>query len=221
MQQLVSYNFSTVENPLSNGGNFTTISDVDFTGSLKVIAGNKCEQVAVGSPGGSFWSGSVAAPGNVWPNDQYSEVTLTTTNANSTYYVVVRQGAANSGTQYILTLNLSVPEYILYAGVSGTVHTLLTQVAGITIAQGDVWRLSITGNVLTVTQNGSGVTGSPFTDTNNYIASGSPGFGLNDTTAIANTQTSLWAAGANINTSISLGGSSGVQYLTNFLVRQI
>jgi hypothetical protein len=220
MQQLVSYNFSTVENPLSNGGNFTTISDVDFTGALKVIAGNKCEQVTVNSPGGSFWSGSVSAPGNVWPNDQYSEVTLTTAGANSTYYVVVRQGAANSGTQYILTLNLSVPEYILFAVVAGTAHTLLTQ-TGVTIAQGDVWRLSITGNVLTVTRNGSGVTGSPFTDTNNYIASGSPGFGLNDTTAIANTQTSLWAAGANINTSVSLGGSFGVQYLTSFLVRQI
>lgn len=194
MVQVESYNFATVENPLSDGGNFTIISDVDFTGSLKVIAGNLCEQTTANSPGGAFWSGSVPAPSNAWPADQYTELTLTSWNVAATVsgaYLVVRQGVFNSGTQYILTLTGG--NYILYAVVGGTAHSL--QTAATTIAQGDVWRLSVTGNVLSWTRNGSAV--SSFTDTNNYIASGAPGFGLNNASAIADTQTALWAAGAN------------------------
>ena len=44
MVQAFSYNFSTVENPLSDGGNFATINDTFFLNTpLQAIAGNLCE----------------------------------------------------------------------------------------------------------------------------------------------------------------------------------
>ena len=44
MQQAFSYNFSTVENPLSDSGNFVTINESIFPGgTLKTVSGNLCE----------------------------------------------------------------------------------------------------------------------------------------------------------------------------------
>src|SRR5271156_4960240 len=106
MVQVESYNFSTVENPLSDGGNFTIISDVDFTGSLRVIAGNLCEPVATSAAGGAFWSAAGPAPSNAWPADQYSQVTIAAGSGVDTFYLLVRQGAFNSGTQYLINFNV-------------------------------------------------------------------------------------------------------------------
>ena len=96
MVQVKSYNFGTIENPLSNGGAFTTVADADFTGVLKAIAGNLCEPVTAATAAASLWSGAIAAPGGTWPNDQYSEITLTTFGASAFAYLLVRQGAAGS-----------------------------------------------------------------------------------------------------------------------------
>ena len=82
----------------------------------------------------------------------------------------------------------------MYAIVAGVTHILVASTP-FTVSQADVWRMSITSNVLSWTQNGGAV--ASFTDTNNYITAGSPGFGLNNAVAIASTQTALWAAGAN------------------------
>lgn len=198
MVSVKSYNFSTIENPLSDGGNFTTIADAVFNGTLKAITGNLCEPVTQNQTSGSFWSGSVPAPSNAWPADQASEITLTTF-SNDFAYLMVRQGSAASGTQYLVTIPSvgAAGTSTLFAIVAGTVHTLLTN-AGFTVAQGDVFRLSITGNVLTLTRNGSTSPNYPFTDTNSYIASGAPGFGLNSlTNPIATAQTALWTGYAN------------------------
>ena len=46
-----------------------------------------------------------------------------------------------------------------------------------------------------VSSNGTPV--ATFTDTNNFVTAGSPGFGLNAATATSNAETSLWGAGAN------------------------
>jgi hypothetical protein len=200
MVQVKSYNFSTAENPLSDGGNFSTIADANFTGVLKAIAGNLCEPTAVATAGGSVWSGAVPAPSNAWPADHYAEITLTTfANSSDFAYLCVRQGSPTSGTQYLINLSGLTPGSgvsSLFAIVAGTAHTLQT-VSNLTIAAGDVWRLSITGNILTLTRNGSAVSGYPFTDTNNFIASGSPAFGLNASSAITTAQTALVAFGAN------------------------
>ena len=53
----------------------------------------------------------------------------------------------------------------------------------------------MTGNVYTLTQNGSVI--STYTDADHYLTSGYVGFGLLSYTAIADTQVNLFAAGAN------------------------
>ena len=195
MVQAVSYNFSTVENPLSDGGVFTIVADTNFTGSLKVIAGNLCEVVTTGAASVAFYSGAVAAPNNAWPADQYSEITLTNWSVALSYaYLLVRQGVFNSGTQYSGFLDFTNQAYTLNAIVAGTVHALVSSFLQAS-AQTDVFRLGVVGNVITLYRNGSSV--KVFTDTNNYVTAGSPGFGFFDTTAITDAQTSLWAAGAN------------------------
>jgi Chitobiase/beta-hexosaminidase C-terminal domain len=194
MVQAVSYNFSIVENPLSDNGNFTIISDADFNGSLRVVNGNVCEPVTGNTTGGAFYSGAIAAPSNTWPADQYAELTLFLFGtANDAAYLVLRQGSATSGTQYVAKLDFSSQTWTLFAIVSGTVHTLVNAAAQAS-AQGDIFRLAVVGNVFTLSRNGGAV--QTFTDTNNYIASGSPGFGLTAVLAF-NIQTNLVAFGAN------------------------
>jgi hypothetical protein len=201
MTQIVSYTCAPVESPISNSGNFTTISDANFTGSLKAISGNLCEPVTTNAIGGAFWSGSVSQTGGTWPADQYGEVTITTESVGSLlseFLIPVRQGAANSGTQYLMSIQVgsstSNGVIVLFAFVAGTQHTLATYTSQTTVAN-DVYRLSVASNVLSISRNGT-VTHT-FTDTNNYIASGSPGFGLYSKTSLTQTQTALWAAGAN------------------------
>ena len=195
MVQAVSYDFSTVENPLSDGGVFTTIADANFSHALEGVAGNLCEANTTAINAAAFYSGVVTAPSGTWPNDQYTEITLTKWSvSNSFAFLLVRQGSAASGTQYLVNLNEGAQQWSLTALVTGTPHTLVaasTQAS----AQGDVFRLAIAGNVLTLSRNGSSV--HTFTDTNNYIVSGSPGFGLQSPTLITSVNTGLWAAGAN------------------------
>ena len=199
MVQLQSYNFSTVENPLSNGGNFTGVNDANLSPGLQVVSGNLCEPTALTTADAAFWSGTVNQTGDSWPADQYSEITLTTwATASDIAYLLVRQGSATSGTQYLANIQRasggSTGSSVLFAVVGGTVHTLNTQ-SSLTTAPGDIWRLTVVGNVLTMNRNGAQVY--TFTDTNNYIVSGAPGFGLYSPTALTNTQTGLWAAGGN------------------------
>lgn len=208
MVQAVSYNFSTVENPLSDGGKFTIVADTNFTGSIKTIAGNLCEAVTITTAELAFYSGAIAAPSNTWPADQYTEITLTKWSvANSFVFLAVRQGTFNSGTQYEAYLDFTHQQWALNAVVSGTVHALVAP-ASQTSAQGDVFRLTVLGSVITLSRNGSVV--QTFTDTNHYVTSGSPGFGFIAATSVADVQTSLWAAGANLAVAptFSLNGGS-------------
>ena len=55
MQQAFSYNFATVENPLSDSGNFVTINDGVFPGgTLKTVSGNLCEATAASTWGAHY-----------------------------------------------------------------------------------------------------------------------------------------------------------------------
>ena len=94
MQQAFSYNFATVENPLSDSGNFVTINNGVFTGgTLQTVSGNLCEPTATSTWGCSLYDGTVAAPSGVLPNDQYVEITLATWTQSSTvsqFYLFVR-----------------------------------------------------------------------------------------------------------------------------------
>ena len=190
MAQAVSYNFSTVENPLSDGGNFTTVADTIFTQALQAIVGNKCEANTVSANTASFWSAAVAAPGGTWPADQYSEMTIATLAAGDSVYLLLRQGTATSGIQYVC--GLTTTTYTFWAFVTGTTHTLATGAQ--TAAANDVFRFAVVGNVLTLFKNGSQV--QTFNDTNNYVTAGSPGLGMSSS-PITNAQASLIAFGAN------------------------
>jgi hypothetical protein len=201
MQQLISYNFAIAENPLSNGGKFTAITN-DFSGALQAIGGNLCEAATVGAQPASFWSGYVpGAPGGAWPNDQYSEITLASFTVggseNNSAFIIVRQGSPLSGKHYYLQLQAAgTPTYYtLLAKDGATVHTLVA-FTPTTIAPSDVWRLSVAGNVLTWSRNGAQV--GTFTDTNRYVTSGSPGFGFSVSGDITHAQTGLWAGGGTV-----------------------
>jgi hypothetical protein len=200
MAQLVSYNFSIIEDPLSDHGNFTTLSDGLFTNPLETISGNLC-QVDVnsfGATGGSFWSG------RSWAPDQYSELTVVSGPANTNYSpaLMVRIADATSGTYYLTFLaNANTgpgTSAISTSSFIGGVSNPLNNIMGLTIVSGDVFRLSVTGTTLTITQNGVVVD----TIIDNSISSGSPGFGLSIANSQTDSQTNLWAAG-------TPGGSGG------------
>lgn len=183
---LQSYAFTTVENPLSDGGNFGAISDTNFTGALKTIAGNLCEPAAITSASG------VAFTGVSWSADHWNSVTVSTWSAGSYLYMVARQQGLSSGTQYICTIAQSTNAYTLYAVVGGVNHTLQTGV--LSVSTGQTFLFQIQGNVLSLFVNGGLVF--YYRDVYNYIsAAGSPGFGLFASASIANTQVSTWAGG--------------------------
>jgi hypothetical protein len=116
---------------------------------------------------------------------------------NNSAFIIVRQGSAASGLHYYLQLQaVGTPTYYtLLAKDGATVHTLVASTAT-TIAQGDVWRLSVAGNVLTWSRNGAQI--GTFTDTNKYVTSGSPGFGFLVSADITHAQTGLFAAGGTV-----------------------
>jgi hypothetical protein len=195
MAQLLSYNFSTVENPLSDGGNFTIFADSALCqtgGSLQAVAGNKCQPNAAGEIGGTFWSGLVpGGPGSTWPADQYSEITIATEGSGTlAFYLILRAASASAGTYYVVEVTGTTAAIFAYVG--GTIHVLSTPTIPV-VTVGDTWRATVTGNVIKLLQNGTVV--ASFTDTNNYVVSGSVGFAiLNNTSAHA--QINLWAGGS-------------------------
>src|ERR1039457_1186611 len=100
MIQLVSYGFTTVENPLSDGGNFTAVADTIFTGALQVPSNGICEPAAITTNEASFYSAVIPAPGGLWPDDQYSEITLLTQTGGFASIIVRIAGAATGRKTY-------------------------------------------------------------------------------------------------------------------------
>jgi hypothetical protein len=195
MIQYFSYNFSTVENPLSDGGNFTTIPGYS---ALKAVAGNLCEGSSASTNCLMYYSGQIL------PADQYAEVTIPSLAIPGTDYVylVVRQ-VPGAQTSYFLVLqgttsSPSSQTATLYARVSGGLHSLGTQ--AITIAANDVIRLSISGNTLSISQNGSVLTS--IVDGQYYINNGGyAGFGIFSSVLTATT-VSLFAGGGPANPAV-------------------
>ena len=198
MIQLTSYGFTTIENPLSNGGNFSICPTYS---ALKVPSSGVCEATANSTDCLMYWSGVIPSgdTGGAWPADQYSEITVAALNnvATDVQYLIVRQNPA-AKTFYLLVIAAvtSAPgahTFSLDAFVAGTFHALTT--FSVTVAANDVIRLSVTGNVITTTQNGT--VRNTFTDASNFVPGpGAPGLGTNAAN-IVNSQISLWAAGAN------------------------
>ena len=153
--------------------------------------------------GSAFWSGNVIQAGGAFPADQYCEITLATITVSAVgvaFPIFLRIAGQSTGTYYFVNLGIAIGgqgSYALNAVVANTKHPLVAQ-TNTTIAVGDVWRLSVTGNVLTLSRNGSTIT--TFTDTNNYVAgAGAVGFSAYNTNSavITDSQISLFAAGGN------------------------
>ncbi len=138
---------------------------------------------------GAIWTGPVPVPSNSWSADQYAEITIGTLNFGSYYDVFVR-GSLSANTRYVLELNGASTQYV-YAVVAGSAAATYTFSSS--FATADVWRISVTGTTITVTQNGT----TKLTQTDTNIASGNPGFGLEEATVITAGTISKFAAGAN------------------------
>lgn len=182
--QLVTDNFTRAnENPLSQGGNWHTVTGA---GAPQVVS-NLCEP-SVTTRCASYYDAGIA-----WPTDQYAETKLTSdTNSVSFLGPLVRQ-ATGADTCYEVVaegpLNATGVLFLVkrIAGAQTTLHT-----ATVTLAANDIIRLTVTGSVLTVQQNGT--TLSAFTTTDAAIASGKPGIVI-QSTVIANVTCALWNAG--------------------------
>jgi len=210
MTQQAFYGFTTVENPLSNGGKFTTCPTMS---ALQVLSSGVCEATVISTHCGAYWSAPIPASdtGGTWPADQYSEVTISSDYiADSTGYFIplVRQSAA-ANTQYRAFIIVGASNSLFQAVVAGTPHTLSTFT--VTPAANDVWRFTVVGNVLTLTQNGT--QRATFTDTSNFVTAGAPGLDLFAAT-LTKEKAFSWAAGANqaaAPTFSPIGGSYSTQ----------
>ncbi len=110
-----------------------------------------------------------------WGPDQWSQVTLT--NLATWAGPAVRVGMGG----YYLVLADATSYYVRFRSGANGSDTFVDLAANVpqTFSLGDVVKLSVTGNVLRVYQNGHLL--GTYTDTNNFLTAGSPGiFAWND-----------------------------------------
>jgi len=191
MIQLASYNFSTIENPLSNGGKFTTCPTMS---PLQVPSANVCEASVISTHCGAYWSAAVPPAGN-WPADQYAEITISSdyvADATGYFIPLLRQSSAID-TDYRAYIITGVNNALFQAHSAGVAHQIGPSFTLVPAAN-DVWRFIVIGNVLLLTQNGTQV--ATTTDSNNYAIAGSPGLDLFAAT-LTKEKVVLWAGGGN------------------------
>jgi hypothetical protein len=173
------------ENPLSNGGNWTTMS----TAAALQLTGNLVEATTTADAlNGSVWTG------NSFANNQYSKITITTDSTSSELVgVVVRQSLA-ALTHYYAYLKgpLSSPQLALGKIVAG-VNTTLLGPSATTFNTGDTLTLGVEGSTLYAYRNGTLVTS--VKDVGASIASGNAGIRL-QVSALANAQLANWEGGS-------------------------
>lgn len=201
MVQAVSYGFTIVENPMSDGGNFSTCNSYSAMG---VATSGQGEAGTASTNCLMYWSGAVPSgdTGGTWPADQYSQMTIGAMAAPGTDYgyLVVRQSAsAHTLYLWVIEANTASPSNYsnyVYGFKNGTATQLLGPV-GITINAGDVLQFQVVGDVLTCYQNGSSKM--TYTDSSGYGPSatgGAPGLGFYASTVSACYATA-WSAGGN------------------------
>jgi hypothetical protein len=166
--QLASDNFQRAnENPLSDGGNWTSPG---FTSGTKLALVSDAVTTTGGNAGSALWTG--ASPAS-WPNDQYSQITLgTTPRSVSGFTAVVRssvQGDDNGYEAYLSGTGTGVGSLGIYKD-GFSIHT----VTGLSFSAGDTIGISAVGTTLTLFHNGAIV----WSLTDATIHSGIPGFTL-------------------------------------------
>ena len=175
-----SSTFDGTENPLSEGGNWTSgIGDFNDMLKLAGVAGSTLNN------GNAFWAEAT----NNFGDDQYSKITVSDGTKKS-WNLTVRTGPADHTCYYLE--NGGADTWDLYyrdgAGTFNTLTTFATQA----VANNDTVELRVVGNQVSAYLNGSQV-GTTYTDSgNNKLTGGQPGFG--EWTTGAN-QITAWEGG--------------------------
>lgn len=178
MTQLAFDKFQRADaNPI--GGNWTTLSN---TGDIQ-LASQQAQASLLASECEAFYNAAV------WPNDQYSEITLGVTTSQY-IHVGVRYGGAGNG--YILLVECTSGNVYIQKLAGGSGSTLIGPVSsGLPFSSGEIVRLTVQGTLLSATRNGIPAT----SVTDSDIASGSAGFGFFVFGAIAGATVASWSGG--------------------------
>ncbi len=171
------------ENPLSNGGNWTTVTSEN----ANQIVSDVCEGSTASARNSSFFSGIA------WPNDQYAEITLAGAPGNSAAVGVIARCAAAAETYfYALMTNNGAGNFALTLNhrLAGSSHATGT-VNGFSPVAGDVLRIQAIGTTISAWYNG--VQQISVTDAN--IASGSAGLYNQPSSTLSGAQISRWDGG--------------------------
>jgi hypothetical protein len=186
VQQVATDPFT--RSPGTLGSNWTTPTGGS---AAQIVSPNYVEATVLGTAAYAAYTGAS------FNADQYSDITIQSLfSVNSNLNAMVRM-STSSLTGYLLNIvgPLNSATFVkVYKLVSGS-FTQLGDSAGVQITAqvGDVFRLHVVGNVLSVFQNGFMIL--QLQDVNNTITSGSPGFRMVDGTDLTRAQISAWAGG--------------------------
>lgn len=198
MSVLATDNFNRSNGTL--GANWTTVSG---QGSLNV-QGNVCQVVSVGSDAYAFYNAAT------WPNDQWSQIKLTTLNSSSVAAgaLVRTASAANSFYSGMANGNFGASktiDFIKYVAGTRTVKASTTA----TIATGDQLYIEAQGTTVIVKLNGSTI----ITNTDTSLASGSAGAGsFVDAGAQSDGQLDDWQGGDFGGGTTTIGNTRALSY---------
>jgi hypothetical protein len=192
-----SDNFTRANGPL--GAAWTT----PLGGSPAQIVSNFAEATVPGTAAYAVYTATAFAP------DQYSEITVQTLATNNNINPGVRR-STSALTGYIGNIAGplgSASTAAIFKEITG-VFTQIGPTVTVTPQVGDVFRLSVVGNVLSLFQNSFMVL--QVEDVNNSITSGSPSFRISpDNISLANAQLSAWGGGTAGIVPPAGGGGSG------------
>jgi hypothetical protein len=191
MTQLASDTFQRAnENPLSGGGVWT--SPIHSEHALQIVS-NLCEGSVASVLSSAFYSGVV------WPNDQYSEVTIAATRNTVLVGSAVRCSASTE-TYYVgWSGGAALFLYVENAGVLTALSSNSTN-TGI----GGVVKTQALGSTISVFYNGI----SQLSVTDSTIVSGSAGISVQPDLTIAHAQISTWDGG-NFSGTAAISGNVG------------
>jgi hypothetical protein len=184
------------ENPLSQGGNWTT------DGTPLQVFSDLCTATNIGGTNAEFYAGTTLAA------NQYASATISNMAANGSYLFVYSRLQTFIGNDYQLELlkGSGGSSAYLYSVTGGT-PTFIFSSSTITISNGDVWAVAAVGSIIYVVQNGT-VVGS-VTDTT-WSSGSHSALGMQTSSALTDVQLSLFSIGTASNaTTYSISGNAG------------
>lgn len=191
MTQLASDNFQRPDaNPI--GGNWTTLPN---TNAVQLVS-HEAEASVLAAENLIFYNSVV------FPNDQYSEITIG--NITGGYiHVGVRLGGSGNG--YILLVESTSGNFYIQRLDGGSSNNLIGPVSsGGPFTSGEVIRLTVQGTTFTGSRNGTNA----ISVTDATYLSGSAGLGFFTFGSVAVATVSEWAGG-NLITGFSISGNTG------------